>query len=197
MIDIPTRERVLALLDEWPQGPADAARELLDRYGEPEEAGPSFLLWRSVGPWKRIVAYRDIVHHDFPLPHGDFLECFVDYRTPVERFSDLARFHGSVIPERTKGEVSARCDSEEAARLALNLAHEIVTGNRGVDDARREYAAALVGWKAGRSHPYLETLTFVQPGTPADPDEVVTAQAVFDVLREKVSEFRAVPERFG
>jgi hypothetical protein len=33
-----------------------------------------------------------------------------------------------VIVERTKGELSARCEGEEANFLAINLAHQIVTG---------------------------------------------------------------------
>ena len=58
---------------------------------------------------------------------------------------DLARFDGSVIVERTRGEIGARCDKEEMNYLALNLAHDIVTGateslrrqrHRGADKGR-------------------------------------------------------------
>ena len=52
---------------------------------------------------------RDEVPHAFPAPHTDFLEQFIDYRVPVEMFSKLAEYDGSVIAERTKGELSARC----------------------------------------------------------------------------------------
>jgi hypothetical protein len=38
----------------------------------------------------------------------------IDYRVPPEHFSPLAAFDGSVIVERTAGEVSARCHDEQA-----------------------------------------------------------------------------------
>ena len=39
-------------------------------------------------------------------------------------FDELAAFDGAVIVERTKGEMSARCDREAANVLALNLVSE-------------------------------------------------------------------------
>jgi hypothetical protein len=51
-------------------------------------------------------------------------------------FGRLAEFDGSVIAERTAGEVSARCHDEHANFLALNLMHDIVTGAKNVEEAR-------------------------------------------------------------
>jgi hypothetical protein len=59
------------------------------------------------------------------------VESVIDYRVPPEQFSALAAFDGSVIAERTAGEVSARCHDEQANFLALNLMHDIVTGAKG------------------------------------------------------------------
>ena len=53
----------------------------------------------------------------------------VDYRTPVEKLDETARFDGSCYPDRTRGEVTVICDKEEANLLSVNLFHEIVTGN--------------------------------------------------------------------
>ncbi len=50
-----------------------------------------------------------MVPHDFPMPHPDLLEQFVDYQVPPDKFDELAQYDGSVIVERTKGEISARC----------------------------------------------------------------------------------------
>ena len=68
------------------------------------------------------------------------MESVIDYRGPPEQFSALAAFDGSVIAERTAGEVSARCHDEQANFLALNLMHDIVTGAKGVEEARAYYA---------------------------------------------------------
>jgi hypothetical protein len=64
------------------------------------------------------------VPHDFPSHHTDFLEQFINYRVPVEMYSTLAEFDGSVIAERTKGELSARCGDTSMNFVALNLAHD-------------------------------------------------------------------------
>jgi hypothetical protein len=54
----------------------------------------------------------------------------------VEKISDIAEWDGSVVVDRTRGEVAARCDSEAANILAMNMVHEIVTGKRTVEEAR-------------------------------------------------------------
>jgi hypothetical protein len=91
----------------------------------------------------------------------------------VPTFSDLARFDGSVIVERTKGEMSARCDMEEMNFLALNLAHEIATGERTVDDARTFYAETATAFMMGNSSPYTNGLQFQsRTDDAADLDEV-------------------------
>jgi hypothetical protein len=51
---------------------------------------------------------------------------------------NLAVFDGSVLVDRTKGEMSARCEGEAANFLALNLADEIVHGKKDVATARNE-----------------------------------------------------------
>ena len=110
--------------------------------------------------------------HDFPMPHPDLMEQFIDYRVPAEKFSDLAAYDGSVIAERTKGEVSARCDKEEANFLALNLANDIVTGKRSVEEARKFYAETIKALMAGQKPAYTQKLQFsVSKGGTADPDK--------------------------
>lgn len=118
------------------------------------------MIWFNNGPWKRTIIYRDEIPHNFPKPHTDVLEQFVNYRVPSEKFSEIAKYDGSVVPERTKGEMSARCDMEEMNFLALNLAHEIATGERVADDARRIYAEQATAFMLKREAPYTERLLF-------------------------------------
>jgi hypothetical protein len=47
-----------------------------------------------------------------PNPYTDFLEQFIDYKTPADKFDAQAVYGGSVIAERRKGELSARCDNK-------------------------------------------------------------------------------------
>jgi hypothetical protein len=164
-----------AVIEEWPAKAKEAATKTIDTYGEPDEATASMLLWNARGPWKRIVAYRDEVAHAWPMPHSDLVEMFIDYKVPADKVDDLAKFDGSVIVERTKGEISARCEEEGANFLALNLANDIVTGRIGVDAARKQYAEAV---KAKMANPakgpiVMEKLLFEKQISTADPDTTV------------------------
>lgn len=85
---------------------------MIEKYGAPNEYTESMLIWNNNGPWKRTIVYKEEVDHHFPMPHKDVLEQFVNRNVPVEKFTELAQYDGSVIVERTKGEISARCDKE-------------------------------------------------------------------------------------
>lgn len=163
-----------AVIERWPQESREAAQLVIDRYGEPHESTESRLVWHRVGPWKRMVASRAFHDHHFPAPHIDCVESVLDYRVPPESFTALALFDGSVVCDRTAGEVSARCHDEEANNLALNLVHDIVTGAKTVEEARSYYAKEFVDYRRGRPTPYMEALRFDTAGEgTADPDERV------------------------
>jgi hypothetical protein len=101
------------------------------------------------------------------------VESVIDYQVPVEQFTPLAAFDGSVIVERTAGEVSARCHDEQANFLALNLMHDMVTGAKSVEEARDYYAKEFADARRKQPTPYMEGLRF-RPGTDtADPDRRV------------------------
>jgi hypothetical protein len=101
----------------------------------------------------------------------DFLAETVRYRVPSDRLDDLGRYDGSVWFQRTRGELTAQCDMEELNNLALNLANEVVTRWRTVDDARAFYAMTAMAFKQGdRSSPYLNGLRFTPQLSNADPD---------------------------
>jgi len=162
------------IIEGWPKESREAAQLVIDAYGEPHEATASLLVWHEVGPWKRMVASRTYYEHRFPAPHIDCVESFIDYRVPTEAFTALAEFDGSVIAERTAGEVSARCHDEQANLLALNLMHDIVSGARTVDEARNYYAKEFLDTRRKKPTPYMEKLRFTAGGqTTADPDEPV------------------------
>lgn len=177
------------LVAEWPKAPRDVAEKLLDHYGPPNEATPTRLLWYRSGPWRRILLTSDEVVHNFPTPHTDFLTQYIDYRVPPEKASELQAFDGSVLIDRTAGEMGARCDHEAYNILTLNLAHEIITGHRTVEEAREVYAESAAAFVMGRDAPYAERLLFDPPqGETADPDEDVIGSAMASQTIEKVKD---------
>jgi hypothetical protein len=158
------------LIAAWSEESREAAQLVIDQYGEPDEATESQIIWHKPGSWKRIVASKAFWAHNFPAPHIDAVESFVDYRVPIEKFSPLAEFDGSVVVERTAGEVSARCHDEQANFLALNLMHDIVTGARTAQEARDYYAKEFADYRRKKPTPYMERLRFTPESNTADPD---------------------------
>lgn len=161
-----------AIIEDWPEAPKKGAQQMLKQYGAPNEATPTKLFWYRNGPWKRTLVTRDVLTHDFPAPHSDYLTQWIDYRVPVEMFDAIGRYDGSCLVDRTAGEVAARCDSEAANMITLNLMHEIVSGRMTVEKAREVYADNMMGYTMGRSAPFAERLQFTVPaGGTEDPDE--------------------------
>jgi hypothetical protein len=133
-------EQVIA---SWKPKPAEVARTMIKKYGQPQEVTSNRLVWHANGPWKFTELVNEEIPHSFPMPHTDMLYQSIAYRIEPDDADELIQYDGSVILERTKGEIAARCDKEEANFLAINLAHEIATGKRSVDDARRFYAESV------------------------------------------------------
>lgn len=169
-----THDSVEDIVAEWPDDPRSVAENVMDTYGEPDEATPSRLIWFDNGPWKRSILYRDGTPHQFPKEHSDLFEQTIDYGVDPEHYDDLGRFDGSVLVDRTKGELAAICHGEPANFLAINLAHDIVTGERSVEEARQFYAEAIAKKDAGDPPPYTQSFQFELPdGDQRDPDEAI------------------------
>src|SRR5215218_3198574 len=117
------------------------------------------------------------------------VEWIIDDRVPPERFDDIAQFDGSILLDRTRGEVAARCDSEAANVLGMNMVHEIVTGKRSVADARETAAQNTVAYNLGRAAPYAEQLLFEVPqGDTEDLDESMISGAIVQQTAGKIKD---------
>lgn len=180
---------VEALIKEWPDAPRKAAEQTMNQYGPPNQGTPVLLTWYSNGPWKRTEITADEIAHNFPAPHMDFITNWIDYQVPPERFSDLARYDGSCLLDRTAGEAGARCDSEAANMITLNLMHEIVIGKRSVDEAREKYAEQMSAYMLGREAPYAEKLLFEPPhGSTVYLDESMIGGALASQIGKKAGD---------
>ncbi|MGH8150590.1 MAG: hypothetical protein ACRETB_11540 [Steroidobacteraceae bacterium] len=130
-------------LSGWPASRRRLAVGLITEYGRPQDAAPHAITWYGNAPWKRTTLYRAGVRHNFPLPHEDVLEQTIDYRVPFAKAADLIRYDGSLVVDRTRGELSAHCDTEQQNRIMLNIANDIVTGQSGVDEAVAYHAQII------------------------------------------------------
>ena len=190
------RASVDSILTSWAERPRLGAHQMLGKYGLPQEATSEQLIWHNAGPFKRITVMNLETPHDFPLPHVDYLEHTIVYNVPQDKVGALIEFDASSTINRTVGELSARCDLEGHNVLTLNLDHDIVTGKKTVEQARKAFGE-IVGEDVMGKHPaYVEALQFepmlvanaafsdkpVIPGSPvraadADADAVTAANS--------------------
>ncbi|HXH99484.1 MAG TPA: hypothetical protein VNI52_04395 [Sphingobacteriaceae bacterium] len=148
-------------IKSWPEASQMAAKEMMDKYGKPNETTPSMLVWYNNGPWKKTTIYNMETKHIFPVDHTDVMEQVIDHKVPANKFSALAEYDGSVSVHRTDGEISAKCDFEGANFLALNLAHDIITGKKTVQGARDFYTRAIKEFVLDKkTSPYMKSFQF-------------------------------------
>lgn len=155
-----TSAQVQQVLNEWKEHPRKVAQDLMGKYGPPQEITKQRLIWHNNGDWKRTELINEEIEHNFPLPHKDMLFQVVNFQVPPDKFDDIAAFDGSVIINRTRGEIAAFCDKEPANILALNLAHDIALGKRSVEDARKTYGEQIAALASQKPAPLTEKLTF-------------------------------------
>jgi hypothetical protein len=157
-------ESIGNIIKAWPRNPRESAERLIEYYGQPDEYSESQLIWyETKDGWKRSVLAREEIPHNFPSSHTDYLQQFIDYRVPLNMYSQLAEYDGSVMIERTKGELSARCGGTSMNFVAINLAHDIISGRRTVAEARREYGRLYEAYNAGEKPPYTQAFQFDMP----------------------------------
>jgi hypothetical protein len=155
----------------WPDASAMAAKKLLTKYGEPTESTSSMLVWKGIAPFRRITVYREEVVHRFPLLHKDVIEHVVAYKIPTDKADELTKFDGSILFDRTRGELAARGDDEAMNFVALNLATDIINGKRSADNARIEFGKIAVDFLNGNKSVLTQNLQFVAQTNTSDPDQ--------------------------
>lgn len=160
-----------AMMSGWSASSQKAFMATMTKYGPPQEMTRTQAVWWNNGPWKYTMISAAAIPHSFPVPHDDVMKQAVNYNVPPAMFDDLANYDGSVIVERTKGEIAARCDQEGANMLALNLANDILTHRRNIVGARAYYSRAIDTFhKTGAMDPYMQRLMFTPPASSGDTD---------------------------
>jgi len=163
------------MMDGWPTASREAVMFMTKKYGAPAAMTSEMAMWGKTGPWKRTVVFAREYAHAFPMQHTDVMQQWLDYRAPAAMYDELAQYDGSVVLERTSGEMSARCDKEAANFLAVNLAHDVATGRQTVAAARMMYGEQIMALKAGRAAPYTEGIRFSMMSNTGDPDHAHAA----------------------
>lgn len=156
----------------WNATAREAAKRMFDKYGAPQEVTANRLVWHDNRPWKSTTVINQDVPHNFPVEHNDVLIQVLAIDVPVDRFTELAQFDGSVTANRTSGELIASCDREENNFVALNLANDLINGKLSVQQARDRLTELASAVKNGQQPQYATDIRFSLPvsSRTGDPD---------------------------
>ena len=180
-----SHEGLNKVTETWPQASKDAVKNMTDKYGLPDAVTEEMVVWNNIDPFKRGIVYKEEVNHMFPVQHSDILQQTISYRVPLDRVDDLNRFDGSLLVDRTKGELSSRNQREEMNILAFNLADKIVRGEITVEEARRQYRTNAEELMSGGTNPMLTGLSFQTRGNTTDPDTMMQSQELKETKKQE------------
>jgi len=83
-----------------------------------------------------------------------------------------AEYDGSVIAERTNSELPAGCGGTSRNSVALNLAHDVISGRRTLAQARGDYSQLCQADQRGEKPPHTQSFRFALPrGDTVDRDQ--------------------------
>ena len=167
-------EHMMPDTSNWPHASNKAVEEITGKYGKPDGVTSEELIWWNKGVWKKICVTKSESKHSFPIEHTDMMTTTLGYKVPEDKMDELGKFDGSVTFDRTQGTMSARCDKEGNNFLALNLAHDIITGNKTVEQARGAYGDIVKEKMNGGNPAYMQKLSYTPETNTADPDKNTT-----------------------
>jgi hypothetical protein len=162
-------------LTGWPDETRRLAAQLVTKYGPPAETTARQVTWLNNGQWARTTLYREGAQHNFAAPHRNILEQVVLYKVPAGKLAELAAFHRSLVPNLARGELASFSDSEELNFLAINVADDIVKGERTAEEARIYFAQLVRAKMIREPERDLQQLNFTVAKSAretADTDEV-------------------------
>jgi len=162
---------IIPSLNDWPETSRIAAANMQEKYGNPDEVTDNMLIWNENGEWLKTIVHKKEIAHDFPKPHTDVLEQCINFKTPLEKYNELAMYDGSITVNRTKGTLSSCCDLEAMNILALNLAHDIIKGDKSAEQARLVYGEIALSYIKKEKPEYTQGLNFSNDHFAPDSDK--------------------------
>ncbi|HXT01780.1 MAG TPA: hypothetical protein VN915_13985 [Elusimicrobiota bacterium] len=155
------RDVAQGVVNRWSEPSAVAGRELLDEYGTPDDVTPRRLTWNHRGVWKRTEVWNRKPVYLSPVDLA-VMKQTVDYPLTYPQAGELLAFSDSIEVDLDKGELSSRSSREDINYLTMNLADEIIRGDKTVAQAQMEFMRQLRLAASGKVTPYMTGLLFPQ-----------------------------------
>jgi hypothetical protein len=106
------------ILNTWQEKLREGAFKLINKYGYPDEASTSKLIWYNNGDWKRTIVHRDALIYLLPNNQSNFLEQTFEY---MRSLGELKLSKENIYVNRTKKEITIFGESEEVNLRSLNI----------------------------------------------------------------------------
>jgi len=133
-------------LNQWKnEEPVKYAQYLTKHFGSPDELTENRAVWYNKDGFKRIEVLDEYILHASPLPHYDFVYCYVDLKVPTNLANKLAESSESIIVDFLKNEVGARCASLSANAVTLNYVLDVVESR--VTPSKEQYESRIKSMK--------------------------------------------------
>lgn len=68
------------VISGWKTKPQQVAKQMMVKYGPPNEVTTERLIWHDNEPWKQTELVNEEIRHMFPKPHKDMLYQTINYR---------------------------------------------------------------------------------------------------------------------
>lgn len=125
---------------------AERYQSLRATYGKPfyvvDKPG-GVAVWRNADYFEEIVVKDESIAHAKPEPHCDFLYATVKVHVPDEALPAVLMLSQSVMYDRLKNQLTARCHFMGASVATLKLALEIAEEPERADELYEAYGGAV------------------------------------------------------
>jgi hypothetical protein len=139
-------------LRDWGNAePKNFAESLMKKFGDPDEATNSSMIWYSKDGFKRIEVKDEYIMHCCPEPHYDFVYSTIDLHVPKKFVRVLADSSESILLDLLKNEVTARCATLSANAVTLNYVLDVVSER--VKGSKDEYERRIKALYKNRLDP--------------------------------------------
>lgn len=127
----------------WRIGPKKEYHKIVTRFGNPlfVNSGPNgAAVWKRFKknvPFVRLMVVNESVPHDIPDPHCDYTYTTINYHIDPKKLMDVLAISDSLMYDKLKEELTARCATLEETIAILVLAdkvHKDIITNSQVED---------------------------------------------------------------
>jgi len=134
------------MYNQWKnEEPVKYSKYLTKHFGAPDELTSKRAIWYAKDGFKRIEVLDEYILHASPLPHYDFVYCYIDLKVPHNLANKLAESSESITIDFLKNEVGARCASLTANAVTLDYVLDVVEGR--VTPSKKEYEDRIKSMK--------------------------------------------------